>query len=56
MPIHTTHYMMLYRNMLYTGITRGKKLVLLIGTKKAISMAVRNDKIAKRYAGLQACF
>jgi len=56
MPIHTTHYMMLYRNMLYTGITRGKKLVLLIGTKKAISMAVRNDKISKRYAGLQACF
>ena len=56
MPLHTTHYMMLYRNMFYTGITRGKKLVVVIGTKKAISMAVRNDKIAKRYAGLRACF
>jgi len=56
MPLHTTHYMMLYRNMFYTGITRGKKLVVVIGTKKAMSMAVRNDKIAKRYAGLRACF
>jgi len=46
----------LYRNMFYTGITRGKKLVIVIGSKKAIAMAVRNDKIAKRYAGLQACF
>ena len=56
MPIHTTHYMMLYRNMLYTGITRGKKLVVLIGTTKALSMAIRNNKVAKRYTGLQQAF
>jgi len=56
MPMHTTHYMMMYRNMFYTGITRGKKLVVVVGTKKAIAMAVRNNKIAKRFAGLQACF
>ena len=56
MPMHTTHYMMMYRNMFYTGITRGKKMVVVVGTKKAIAMAVRNNKIAKRFAGLQACF
>ena len=52
-PIHTTHYMMLYRNLVYTGITRGKKLVIVVGTKKALYMSVRNDKVAKRFTGLQ---
>ena len=56
MPLHMTHYMMLYRNMLYTGITRGKKLVIVVGTKRALSLAVRNDKISQRYAGLQHFF
>ena len=56
MPMHTTHYMMLYRNMLYTGMTRGKKLVIIIGTKKAMSMAIRNNKVAKRYSGLEQAF
>ncbi len=56
MPIHTTHYMMLYRNMLYTGITRGKKLVILIGTTKALSMAINNNKVARRYTGLLGAF
>lgn len=56
MPLHMTHYMMLYRNMLYTGITRGKKMVIVVGTKKALSLAVRNDKISQRYAGLQSFF
>ena len=51
-PIHTSHYMMLYRNLLYTGITRGKKLVILVGSKKALYMAVRNDKAVKRFTGL----
>jgi len=56
MPMHTTHYMMLFRNMLYTGMTRGKRLVIIIGTKKALSMAIRNNKVAKRYAGLEMAF
>lgn len=53
MPIHTMHYMMLYRNLIYTGITRGKQLVVLIGSKKALSIAVKNDKVATRFSGLQ---
>lgn len=56
MPLHTTHYMMLFRNMLYTGMTRGKRLVILIGTRKALSMAIRNNKVAKRYSGLEKVF
>ncbi len=51
-PIHTQHYMMLQRNLLYTAITRAKKLVVLVGTKKALAIAIRNDKVAKRYTGL----
>lgn len=54
MPVHTTHYKMLFRNLLYTGITRGKKLVVVIGTKKALSMAVRNNQAGERYTGLPA--
>ncbi len=51
-PIHTSHYMMLYRNLIYTGITRGKKLVILVGSKKALYMAVQNDRAVKRFTGL----
>jgi exodeoxyribonuclease V alpha subunit len=47
-----SHFKMLHRNLLYTGITRGKKLVILVGTKQAISMAVRNDEVKKRFTGL----
>jgi exodeoxyribonuclease V alpha subunit len=54
MPLHMSHYMMLYRNLVYTGITRGKKLVIVIGSKKALAMAVRNDKTVKRFTGLEA--
>ena len=42
MPVVTQHYMMLQRNLLYTAITRARKLVILIGTRKAIAIAVRN--------------
>jgi len=56
MPVHTTHYMMLFRNMLYTGMTRGKRLVILVGTTKALSMAIRNNKVTKRYSGLEMAF
>lgn len=52
MPVHTTHFKLLHRNLLYTGVTRGKKLVILVGTKKALSIAVRNDEVKKRYTGL----
>lgn len=47
-PLHPQHYMMLQRNLLYTGVTRARKLVVLVGSKQAIAMAVRNDRIAAR--------
>ena len=52
MPIHNTHFMMLQRNLLYTAITRGKQLVVVVGTKQAIAMSVKNDSVQKRYTGL----
>jgi len=54
MPMLTQHYMMLQRNLLYTGITRAKKLCVLVGTRKAIAMAVKNATVAARYSGLEA--
>lgn len=51
-PVHTAHYVMLQRNLLYTAVTRGKGLVVLVGTKKAIAIAVKNHKIQHRYTGL----
>jgi exodeoxyribonuclease V alpha subunit len=48
-----SHFKMLHRNLLYTGITRGKRLVILVGTKQAIGMAVRNDEVKNRYTGLK---
>lgn len=53
MPILTQHYMLLQRNLLYTGITRGKKLVILVGTKKAIAIAIKNDKPQQRHTLLK---
>jgi len=52
MPVLTQHYLMLQRNLLYTAVTRAKELVVLVGTKKAIAIAVRNDKIAHRHTAL----
>lgn len=52
MPVHTTHFALLYRNLLYTGVTRGQKLVVLVGSKKALAIAVNNDEVKKRYTGL----
>jgi exodeoxyribonuclease V alpha subunit len=48
-PILTQHYILLQRNLLYTGVTRGKKLVVIIGTKRATAIAIRNNKTQKRY-------
>lgn len=52
-PVHTSHFKLLFRNLLYTGITRGKKLVILLGTKKALAIAVKTDNVKTRYTGLQ---
>ena len=52
MPLTTDHFMMLRRNLLYTGITRGRRLVVLVGAQKALSMAVRNNEEASRFSGL----
>lgn len=51
-PIAMQHYMMLARNLLYTGVTRGKKLVVIIGQDKAIAMAVNNAKTKQRLTNL----
>lgn len=53
LPVLTQHYMMLQRNLLYTAITRGKKLVVLIGTKKALAITIKNNKPQMRYTGLK---
>ena len=45
-PVLTQHYTMLQRNLLYTGVTRGKRLVVLVGQKKAVAIAVRNVRAA----------
>ena len=51
-PLTTHHYMMLQRNLLYTAITRGKQLVVLIGTDAAIKKAVENEGSTRRFTGL----
>jgi exodeoxyribonuclease V alpha subunit len=53
-PIHTQHYVMLQRNLLYTAVTRGKRLVVLVGTRKALGLAVRNGEVALRATRLAA--
>ena len=52
-PVSTSNAVMLQRNLLYTGVTRAKKLLLLIGTKKALAMAVKNASAAERRTGLK---
>ncbi len=49
LPVVTQHYLLLQRNLIYTGITRAKKLVIMIGTKKALAIAIRNNKPQRRY-------
>jgi len=53
-PVMTTHYMMLTRPVLYTAITRARELVVLVGTRRAIAIAVRNNKVTERHSGLSA--
>jgi exodeoxyribonuclease V alpha subunit len=52
MPVAMQHYMLLQRNLIYTGITRAKRLLVLVGQKKALGIAVRNDQSRKRFSGL----
>lgn len=51
-PMLTQHYAMLQRNLLYTGVTRGKRLVVLVGQKKAVAIAVRNVSGRRRWSKL----
>jgi exodeoxyribonuclease V alpha subunit len=53
-PLAMQQYMLLQRNLIYTGITRGKKLVVLIGQRKAMAIAVRNNRTEQRFSGLLA--
>ena len=52
-PVHTAHYIMLKRNLLYTGITRGKKMVVLVGTMKAINIAINTMDSDTRFSHLK---
>ncbi|MEW6218427.1 MAG: ATP-dependent RecD-like DNA helicase [Thermodesulfobacteriota bacterium] len=52
LPIHTSHYPMLQRNLLYTGVTRGRRLVVLVGSAKAVRMAIRSQREDCRHTRL----
>jgi exodeoxyribonuclease V alpha subunit len=52
MPLHTQHFLLLRRNLLYTGITRGKQLVILIGSRKALALAIQRQEDSHRYTAL----
>jgi len=56
LPLTTHHYMMLQRNLLYTALTRGKQLVILIGMEKAVAMAVKNEEARTRHTSLPRHF
>jgi len=51
-PVMTQHYAMLQRNLLYTGVTRGRRLVVLVGQRKAVAIAVRNVARRRRWTKL----
>ena len=51
-PLLMQHFVMLERNLIYTAVTRGKKMVVLVGQMKALAMGVKNNKIRKRYTWL----
>jgi exodeoxyribonuclease V alpha subunit len=53
-PLAMQHYLLLQRNLVYTGVTRGKRLVVLVGQPKALALAVRNNRTERRYSGLLA--
>lgn len=53
-PLATQHYLLLQRNLVYTGVTRGKQLVMVVGQSKALSLAVKNNRTEQRFSGLLA--
>jgi exodeoxyribonuclease V alpha subunit len=53
MPILTQHYVLLQRNLIYTAVTRGRELVVLVGAAKALAIGVKNDRTQKRYTYLE---
>jgi exodeoxyribonuclease V alpha subunit len=52
-PLTTQHYVMLQRNLVYTGVTRGKRLVVLVGQRKALAIAVRGAQARRRWSKLR---
>ncbi|MDA2935519.1 ATP-dependent RecD-like DNA helicase [Acidobacteria bacterium AH-259-D05] len=52
-PILIQHYLLLQKNLIYTAVTRGRELVVMVGTKKALSIGVKNDKTRKRFTNLR---
>jgi exodeoxyribonuclease V alpha subunit len=52
-PVLTQHYILLQRNLIYTAVTRGRNLVVMVGTRKALAMGVHNDKTQKRFTNLR---
>jgi exodeoxyribonuclease V alpha subunit len=51
-PLLMQHYTLLQRNLVYTAVTRARELVVLVGDRKAIAVAVRNNNVRSRYTGL----
>jgi exodeoxyribonuclease V alpha subunit len=51
-PLAMQHYLLLQRNLVYTAMTRGRRFVVLVGQRKALAIAVRNDRAAERFSGL----
>ena len=52
LPLTTQHFVMLQRNLLYTAITRARDLVVIVGSRKALSIAIRNNQVSERYSSL----
>ena len=53
MPLLTQHYVMLQRNLIYTAVTRAKKLLVIVGTRRALAIGVKNDKVQRRFTALK---
>ena len=52
-PLTTQHYVMLQRNLLYTAITRAKKMIVIVGTRKALKLSIQNNEVAERHTTLK---
>jgi exodeoxyribonuclease V alpha subunit len=52
-PILTQHYILLQRNLIYTAVTRGQRLVIIVGTRNALAIGINNDKTQKRFTYIQ---